>query len=401
MFGRIKKSNGNTNVEAAPPAPPRRADPPPFRRDFDDDDDDGDDGEMPVPASQLTGQMSSGVSLDGRSLILPSGEDRAMADDDVSSINTSNYDFKGDMRILGPADNGEDQGYAGRPNMETPAHDDDGYHKKSRQAQQNGAYEHKNYDYNTGMSANNNPNSNRHSKDDKTLGTVDSQDGGCLPFWITEAPAWLKMVIVLSTALLVGAIVLIGVGAALAVQNDQAQQQLQNQGDDFAPSFPNLPTQSATVMPEMDDDLSSPVAVGVPFPTAAPEEPEPTPDPTEAPPSTSPPTEQGATPAPTPAPTSAPTSSKVSFFVTGGRFTGETLAALPDQLATLPDWQGDGQTNLFHLGDWNSPYATQCVEESYEANTELYQNSAVPVYFVPGDNEFNGTQCITWRSVLM
>jgi hypothetical protein len=78
----------------------------------------------------------------------------------------------------------------------------------------------------------------------------------------------------------------------------------------------------------------------------------------------------------------------VSFFVTGGRFTGDSLAILPEQLTTLPNL--DGNSILFHLGDWNSPFATSCVESSHEINDELYQNSALPVYFVPGDNEFNG-----------
>ena len=46
---------------------------------------------------------------------------------------------------------------------------------------------------------------------------------------------------------------------------------------------------------------------------------------------------------------------------------------------------------MFHLGDWNSPFATSCNEASFQVVDELFQNSPVPVYFVPGDNEYNGT----------
>lgn len=90
-------------------------------------------------------------------------------------------------------------------------------------------------------------------------------------------------------------------------------------------------------------------------------------------------------------PTSAPSeSSVVSFYIIGGRFTGDTLAALPENLASLPNIDGSG-TVMFHLGDWNSPFATYCSEESYQENVNLYKNSSVPVYFIPGDNEYNGT----------
>jgi hypothetical protein len=48
---------------------------------------------------------------------------------------------------------------------------------------------------------------------------------------------------------------------------------------------------------------------------------------------------------------------------------------------------------MYHYsGDWNSPFATSCVESYYyQTNVDLYKQSAIPVYFVPGDNEFNGT----------
>mmetsp|Transcript_4098 Transcript_4098/g.6852 ORF Transcript_4098/g.6852 Transcript_4098/m.6852 type:complete len:226 (-) Transcript_4098:112-789(-) len=44
---------------------------------------------------------------------------------------------------------------------------------------------------------------------------------------------------------------------------------------------------------------------------------------------------------------------------------------------------------MVHLGDWNSPFSTECDEESYQQVSLLYEASAVPVYFIPGDNEYN------------
>jgi len=72
----------------------------------------------------------------------------------------------------------------------------------------------------------------------------------------------------------------------------------------------------------------------------------------------------------------------------GGRFDGEDTKTLENGLQSLP--QIDSSTVLIHLGDWNSPYATSCDEDSFISNVETYQQSSVPVYFVPGDNEYNG-----------
>jgi hypothetical protein len=72
----------------------------------------------------------------------------------------------------------------------------------------------------------------------------------------------------------------------------------------------------------------------------------------------------------------------------GGRFDGEDTKTLENGLKSLPIT--DGNTILIHLGDWNSPYSTSCVEDSFITNVDSYQKSSVPVYFVPGDNEYNG-----------
>ena len=91
---------------------------------------------------------------------------------------------------------------------------------------------------------------------------------------------------------------------------------------------------------------------------------------------------------PTIAITELPALSTVNFFVMGGRFDGEDVTPLTNKLQSLPVM--DCSTVLFHLGNWNSPYSTSCVEDSFIANVDIYSTSNIPVYFVPGDNEYNG-----------
>ena len=426
-----------------------------------------------VNASALTG--GSGVSLDGESLVIPpdniqgSAEDGYDYGDDVSSINTSLHDYHGgggggQMKILGVMDHEDEVPHAQNTYSMSRSDDDDdadtyGYDElprnKSAQAiATSGMYEHKTPSYSRssgralgssrggggggsrtsgsrtsqsrGTSQSKKSSShNSYPKKSFSQDSDDDEDRGCLPLWIVDAPSWLKLVIIMSTALLVGAIVLIGVGAALAMNNsddsvDQQTLQQQNPGDGGSPpTFGFAPTPAPVTIitsPPADAPTTPSGSDGGDMPTGSPPTEPPvssptTPDeeedgdgdgnevaaPTDPPQVVSPPTEVpvGDTAAPTTgAPMKAPTTPEpmdtmVQFFVTGGRFTGDALESLPGQLQTLPNIDGD--TVLFHLGDWNSPYATSCVESSYTDNVELYQNSAVPVYFVPGDNEFNGT----------
>lgn len=303
-------------------------------------------GEVITPqrASDLIGG-SSGVSLDGRSLVVPM--DREF--DEVSSINTAQYGFADGMRVLGTVEHGGDVESITdnrSPNYQTEPTES---HHKKQEFQ-----------------------SNKSKKDERTLSTTSSGDG-CLPLWITDAPRWLKMVIVLSTALLVGAMILVGVGASLAVKEDRKSSVTTNTNP-TSPSFPSA------AVPSQAPPTANEYPVNSPSMAPAPMAPEP-----NSSPSLSPIGDE-----PTMAPSSSPTSSTVSMFVTGGRFINDALAALPEQLMGLPDF--DENTVMFHLGDWNSPFATECDEDSYITNVNLFKDTSVPVYFVPGDNEYNGRQ---------
>jgi hypothetical protein len=320
-------------------------------------------GADPAPSPENTATMmmgGSGVSLDGRSLVVPMDRDREF--DEVSSINTREYTYVNEMRIVGEAGQERD---VETSNYEGPI--------AGKQIPKGDSYEYHNA---------------RPKRDEKTMDSGETYEGGCLPLWITDAPRWLKIVIVLSTALLVGAIVLIGVGATIAVQKNNSEAATQT--NPSGPAFPSLPNQPVSPPTGGNGGGNSPVAS--PTTDNSPTSPTGGSDGSTAAPVASPtrPTiTVPGTPQPTVSTTASPTSSTVTFFVTGGRFTGEALNELPQQLNTLP--QDDGNTVMFHLGDWNSPFATECVEESYQTNVDLFSNSTVPVYFVPGDNEYNGT----------
>ena len=246
--------------------------------------------------------------------------------------------------------------------------------------------------YNTSMQSDRStrpyPKSNNYntdpSKESLTSDTDDStnssHEGGLLPLWISDAPAWIKTIILVSVCLLIGSIILVGVGASLAVKYRTEKVDTQ-------------PAPSASTYWQGPD--AGPPNAGPPD-TGPPD--------TGSPPSGSTTVDTEPTFSPTASPvvstTSEPTAmsdwnpnynpeTTVQFFVTGGRFTGDSLSHLPNQLSSLPGL--NGTSLLFHLGDWNSPITTKCDEESYQDIVNLYKESNIPVQFVVGDNEFNGT----------
>jgi hypothetical protein len=314
------------------------------------------------------------------------------------------------MRIIGKADDYESQKVE----------------RENDPALQYGDYDLQTYDYSLKSGIEGKEVTNE-SYDEKK-NDEDDPKKSCCPLWIVEAPLWLKLVIISSTALLVGAVVLIVVGAKLSAENMISPSlQDQNPASTLNPTTPTIDVTLPTDVP-LDSETESMKVNATISPeqldnTAA------TSNPTETPPkvtkptdmlpveiaptptnSSSKPIETTSTLAPvvvvTEVPTNAPsnatiteittvvptvvssTLSTVNFFVMGGRFDGEDVVALTDGLQSLPVM--DGNTVLFHLGDWNSPYATSCVEDSFITNVGIYNQSSVPVYFVPGDNEYNG-----------
>lgn len=239
----------------------------------------------------------------------------------------------------------------------------------------------------------------------------------CLPQWLYKAPLWLKIIIIASVALLIGAAVLIVAGAILAkrdtVSSSAAEESKNGEAKPPTFKFPSslptsppfaasgnvpmineTPVEALTEGPTGFPTTSSPTAPQTisptTFPTTEPTVAPTTLEPTRAP-TTSPTANPTATPTftPTPPPTTksptpSPTQEMINFYVMGGRFDEEEITGLE----SLPKF--DGNTILVHLGDWNSPYTTLCSEDSFTSNAESYQKSTVPVYFVPGDNEYNG-----------
>jgi hypothetical protein len=400
----------------------------------------------PLQEKDAPQRASGGMSLDAQSLMVPSSHNNSnnssfqYRDGDegsLSSINTSTYGgmVQNDFKILGVVghDNDSQAGMDRGMDIEGDTDADtippqDQMTKKQRAAQQHeqNPYHyranHNQYQYPdpdpdgagpemsptsrgaAGLAASDSRTKTSHSKNSSDSQEKAGVGASCIPVWITEAPLFLKLIIVLSTALLVGAIVLIGVGAALAIQEDNdssVQSTNNNANDNDSPAVPTFATftLAPAVSPNTDDPTMAPVtqapiAPGQTRPPTRPPTMPPTMMPTMAP-TTSAPIAPGETRTPTPLPsvsptslpTSAPTPGPVTFLVTAGRFDDQNLALLPDQLQTLPNAPN---TVMFHLGDWNSPFSTQCTEVSYQDNQALYSLSTVPVYFVVGDNEYNG-----------
>jgi hypothetical protein len=188
--------------------------------------------------------------------------------------------------------------------------------------------------------------------------------GGCCttPLWLRDSPSWLKAVIVLSVALLVGAIILVGVAAGMNSNKDSSQNTSSATGSDPTAVPSPAPTVEPTIMP-FAGQTPAPTTSPSPAPTAPEDESEsPTVDP-------------------------GPSTTVVTFYVAAGRFQADDLTVVEDGLPQLPT--DNDNAFMVHLGDWNSPFATSCDEASYTSVNTMFSTSAVPVYFIPADNEYN------------
>lgn len=346
--------------------------------------------------SSLIG-ASSGISLDGESVRLP-GDDGFVPDDissihDVSSYHQGANFARPKIKIMGTVGSTEE----GNNDHVTPA--SIALSDQMRRIDQRAAKEKKksrpsshSVPQGEAVSTRSPPDTAKTSKLSGSSGARKSESNWCTPQWVQVAPRWLKVVISFSLALLVGAVVLVTV----ALSTDLASKDKSNVSSRLTgPGSSSLLSPSPTQAPHKIYNVWS----GTPQPTrfVVTKHPVPTSGTSPAPQtanrsqSTSlriPANNSASTPS---QPDNSSTSSGylpevTTFFVIGGRFTYDDN--LPDELRSLP--ARGGTSFLVHLGDWNSPYATGCDEQSYKDVNALYSNSSIPVYFIPGGNEYNG-----------
>lgn len=252
----------------------------------------------------------------------------------------------------------------------------------------------------------------------------------CVPAWMTNASTSLKIVILFSTALLVGCLALISIASTVPVSDSVTEVQGSTGGAiyiTFAPTIsPRIvdvpigvtPTVALPVVPTKEPTYMLIITLAPTDQTIMQDEPEeisirPTEIPTVV---TSAPTKAPSIPlvAATAQPTLSPTVGSnnpsmvtavvptkypssnpsiitvspsslpkiVSFYATS-RYRSPQLAA---QLGMLPSQKSHF---LIHLGNWNTATPGICKEFAYSKTAQTYQNSTVPVLFVPGYNEWN------------
>uniref|UniRef100_A0A7S0PWM6 Calcineurin-like phosphoesterase domain-containing protein n=1 Tax=Asterionellopsis glacialis TaxID=33640 RepID=A0A7S0PWM6_9STRA len=398
----------------------------------------GGDEEVPAPPNQLMGASalmgkSSGVSLDGQSLILPDDANFSV-DDDMSSINTSLY---GGARGYGGGN--VDPGPIAGVGVGDFVQDDPSILNEDPSILGGVVPPPHPEVVSTGTSSNGGGGGGGNTRGEDTRGMsngkgnreykMDDDDDGWLPGWVTGASPCLKGIIIASTALLVGALVLVVVAAVVAGNDSGSTSSRFNGGDGnsidftFAPIGTPVPTLSPSAAPTSAPTSSAsptssfsptpiPSAVPTNKPTnsptvsVAPSEPGDTRSPTTEP-SASPSTSQPSA-SPTNVPSSAPSTSEPTmtpsiqptpvyqdtgnlqtFYITAGRFTETGFPDFQEKIAKLPTY--DDSAFFVHLGDWNSPgtFNGECPKAEYEKAYNWYSAASVPTLFVMGDNEYN------------
>jgi hypothetical protein len=217
----------------------------------------------PHSASELVGYDTSALSLDGRSLNIPTGG----TDEDMSSLGTSKYGgynfstenaigYIGDMRIIGRAEEYDNEDGPPVPPYRSPTQSP--YHQYSEGTSAVGEYDFQQTDYSVQTEDRGGPILVVDGKEDDEK--EHKKKSGCLPAWIAGAPFWLQLVIVCSTALLIGAIVLISVGANLAKDSLRSSFGDQDQNHSSNPVAVPPPPDGTTSAPTTSSDVGVPVA---------------------------------------------------------------------------------------------------------------------------------------------
>jgi hypothetical protein len=294
--------------------------------------------------SLLGGDVAS--LLDGESVILPS-------DDDMSSVNTT---FPNPASIAARK----------RINRGYDVNASENYDDDDNSSAWMGTITNDDYKSNLNPYAAATPSSpTQETANSGSSASRHSKSVCCIPLWLTDAPKWLKLAIVVSTALLVGAIVLVVVAALF--NSNSTTETLAALSPVMAPMAGTTNTQQpAWSTPAMS-----------PLPTTL----KPIEDDSDKPFSG---TNPGSAPSTSPVTTPPKSETSTVFYVVGGRPDQQYLTDFEENLGRLPS---DSSSFMVHLGDWNSPFSTKCDEASYVAVDSLFQKSNVPVYFIPGDNE--------------
>ena len=251
----------------------------------------------------------------------------------------------------------------------------------------------------------------------------DDKTRSCIPSWITNASTSIKFVILLSTALLVGCLALISIASTVPASDIPNTSQSNAETLDYktfwptpSPRLGEIPTTVTIPSPtprETEKPTREETSILTNEPTKNPSlapvvvTKQPSKSPTLAPvvvtkqPSKSPtlaPVVVTKTPSksPTLAPivvtneptdvtvSSIPTISPniVSFYVMSRYRSGN----LGEQVGSLPSSNVDF---LIHLGNWNAANPEICRPRAYRRTAAHFENSTVPVLFVPGRNEWN------------
>jgi hypothetical protein len=227
----------------------------------------------------------------------------------------------------------------------------------------------------------------------------------CCPNWMRRSPLWLKYFLTVTLVFLLASSVLIGVALHLAWQQEE---QPSSQRDRVFPESPSA--YPPPVLPQDPQPQAPPPTPGITSAPSAPSAPNIftppiAPAPAAFPVPTAVPTGPPSTTAPTFLATMVPTDTidfrVTTFYVTAGAWDDRV-----DPSVVLPRMPvRERRTFVVHLGGWNEGAAPRCDEANYQAVTDLWSQSACPVYFCVGDTETNqceapGTALDLWRDNL-
>lgn len=231
---------------------------------------------------------------------------------------------------------------------------------------------------------------NHYAKSKRKENTDQSQSGyynGCIPVWVIESSPLIKMVIVLSTALLIGSLALIVIAFSVSARSLGTDTSQQSSFIDntlapsptiviaFEPSIIRPSTSIPTNEPSIETiaDVQNPGSGQLPVPNSLPSL-HPSPQPSLLP------TIQSST-----KPSTISQANIGEFYITSRNRQRSVVFPLLSNLSQ----ESNGW--MIHLGNWNghSNMNNRCRDDLYNRVSQTYKNSSVPVFFVPGDNEWN------------